>query len=362
MNADIQEKIKEIVRRKEEHINISINKPVHARETSTLFECVRFLNEALPEMNFEEIDTATTFLGHKFSAPLMVGAMTGGAPLAKIVNENIAMAVEELGLGMVVGSQRASLYNKTLEETYAIVRENAPNAFIGSNVGGAQLSKGLGSEEFKQIMSMLDADAFYLHLNPLQEIVQPEGEPNFKNVISRIREVVKTVKKPVVVKEVGCGISGKTARELEHIGVKAVEVAGAGGTSYAAVEYYRALDQKMRLKTEIGELFWDWGIPTALAVALVKRSVKIPVVASGGIRNGQDIAKAIALGSTLCASAMPLLKPAMISSDKVKEKLEIMIYGLKVTMFLTGCKSIKELSKVQHVITGELAELLDALQ
>jgi isopentenyl-diphosphate delta-isomerase len=355
-------RIKEIMSRKEEHISICLGRQVSFTNSGTLFDCVRLLNEALPEMNLDDIDTSTTFLGHKFSAPLMAGAMTGGAELASKINSNIAEAVEELGLGMVLGSQRAGLYDKALADTYSIARKRAPTAFIGSNVGGAQLSGGLGVEESRKLLKMLDADALYVHLNPLQEIVQPEGEPSYRGVASRITEIARAIDKPIVAKEVGSGISGRTAKRLEAAGVKAIEVAGSGGVSYSAVEYYRAAEQKMQAKEAVGKLFWNWGIPTAAAVRMASGAVKIPVVASGGIRNGQEMAKSIALGASMCATALPLLKPATVSSQKVKETMEQMIYELKVTMFLTGCRNMKDLGKAPFAITGELKEYLDTMK
>jgi isopentenyl-diphosphate delta-isomerase len=344
------------MKRKEDHINICLSKPVQARKITTLFNDVHLINNALPEIDFNDIDTSTTFLGHKFAAPLMVGAMTGGAELAKKINRNIAEAAQEMGLGMAVGSQRAGLYDKVLADTYSIARKAAPDIYIGSNIGGAQISRGFKMEDAKKLVKMLDADAFYVHLNPAQEIVQPEGEPSYKNVLSGIKKFVSAVNRPVVVKEVGFGISGNVAKQLEDIGVSAIETAGMGGTSYSAVEYYRAKESGMEVKEKMGELFWDWGIPTAASLYMVKKSVKIPVVASGGLRNGLEIAKSIAMGASLTASAWPFLRPATVSTEEVKKKMEEFIYGLKSAMFLTGCKNIKELSQLNYVVTGELRQ------
>lgn len=351
-----EDKIKQIMQRKEDHINICLDKPVQAKKVRTLFDDVHLINNSLPEIDFEGIDTSTTFLGHKFSAPIMVGAMTGGAELAKKINRNIATAAEELGLGMVVGSQRAGLFDKVLEETYSVARKAAPNAFIGSNIGGAQISKGFRVSDAKRLVKMLDADAFYIHLNPAQEIVQPEGEPDYKNVLDGIRTFVDSVGKPVVVKEVGFGISGSVAKRLEDVGVKAIETAGMGGTSYAAVEYYRAKDFEMNMKAKMGTLFWDWGIPTAASLMMVKKAVSVPIVSSGGLRNGLDVAKSVAMGATLCATAWPVLRAATVSSEKVEEILQEFIYGLKTAMFLTGCKNVSELSKLKYVVSGELKD------
>lgn len=351
-----EDKIKQIMQRKEGHINICLEKPVQARKVKTLFDDVRLINNALPEIDFDEIDASTLFLGHRFSAPIMIGAMTGGADLAKKINKNLATAAEELGLGMVVGSQRAGLYDKVLEESYSIARKAAPHAFIGSNIGGAQISKGFRISDAKKLVKMLDADAFYIHLNPAQEIVQPEGEPAYKNVLSGIQTFVESVDRPVVVKEVGFGISGSVAKKLEGAGVKAIEVAGMGGTSYTAVEYYRAKAFEMNMKHKMGTLFWDWGIPTAASLLMVKKASRLPIVSSGGLRNGLDVAKSIAMGAALCATAWPTLRAATVSSEKVKEVLQEFIFGLKTAMFLTGCRNMQELGNLKYIVTGELKD------
>ncbi len=349
-------KIKQIMERKEDHIKICLDDPVQARKVKTLFSDVHLMSSALPEIDFDDIDTSVKFLGHKFSAPIMVGAMTGGAELARKINGNIAEAAQDLGIGMAVGSQRAGLYDKVLAETYSVARKVASDIFIGANIGGAQISEGFSVKDARKLVDMLDADALYVHLNPAQEIVQPEGEPTYTNVLSGIKKFVDGVGKPVIVKEVGFGIDPDAARKLEKIGVSAIETAGMGGTSYSAVEYYRARDMKMKMKERMGLLFWDWGIPSAASLYLVKKAVKIPIVSSGGLRSGLDVAKSIAMGASLAASALPFLRPATISADKVRETMEEFIYGLKCAMFLCGCKNISELQRAKYVITGELKD------
>ena len=361
MAQEKNDKIRAIMSRKEEHIKICLDKPVQSKDKRTLFNNVQLINDSLPELDYDEIDISADFLGHKFSAPIMAGAMTGGAESAKKINENIAVACEELGLGMAVGSQRAALYDKVLEETYSITRKSAPNIFIGANIGGAQISKGFPIGDARRLIEMLDANALYVHLNPAQEIVQPEGEPSYKNVMSGIKEMVKGTGKPVIAKEVGFGISGNAAKKLESIGVSAIEVAGMGGTSYTAVEWYRAKEMKMRSKEMLGNLLWDWGIPTAASLYSVKHSVMIPIVSSGGIRTGLDIAKSIAMGASMSAVALPLLRPATVSSDAVKEAFENLIYELKAAMFITGCKNIEELKHSRYVITGELKDWISGM-
>lgn len=356
MGDSKSEKIKEIMKRKEDHIRICLDNPVQARKVRTLFSDVHLISNALPEIDFDDIDTSTKFLGHKFSAPIMVGAMTGGAELAKKINGNIAEAAQDLGLGMAVGSQRAGLYDKVLADTYSVARKVASDIFIGANIGGAQISEGFSVQDARKLIDMLDADALYVHLNAAQEIVQPEGEPSYKGVTSGIKRFVDGVDKPVIVKEVGFGIDPASAKTLEKIGVKAIEVAGMGGTSYSAVEYYRAKEMKMTMKEKMGTLFWDWGIPSAASLYMVKKAVKIPVVSSGGLRDGLDMAKSIAMGASLTAAAMPFLRPATISAEKVREKMDEFVYGLKCAMFLCGCKNISELSRAKYVMTGELRD------
>ena len=355
-----EEKIKDIMQRKEDHINICIDKPVQAKKVSTLFECVHLINNSLPEINFDDIDTSVNFLGHKFSAPIMVGAMTGGADLAYKINENIGIAVEDLNLGMVVGSQRAALYDKKLEDTYSIARKSAPSAFIGANIGGAQISKGFSIDDAKELVSMLEADALYTHLNPAQELVQPEGEPHYASVLNGIKELVDNVGVPVIPKEVGFGISGYVASNLEKANIGAIEVAGMGGTSYSAVEYYRAKQMNMHSKELLGNLLWDWGIPTAASLCSVVNKVKVPVVSSGGLRTGLDVAKSIALGASMTAMAWPVLRPASESSDAVKRFLEQKIYELKSIMFLIGAKDIESLKKAKYVLTEPLKSWINA--
>ncbi len=350
-----REKIDLIMKRKEEHIKICLDQPVQAKNVRTLFSDVRLLNNSLPEIDFDDIDTSTEFLGKKFSAPFMVGAMTGGAEMAKRINSNIGEAVEKLGLGMALGSQRAALYDPVLEETYTIARKKAPNAFIGANIGGAQISTGMKIEDIKKLVAMVDANALYVHLNPAQEIVQPEGEAKYRNVLEGIRAIVKSVGKPVVAKEVGFGISPMVATQLEKAGVSAIEIAGMGGTSYAAVEWYRAKAMGMADKMDLGSILWDWGIPTAASLYMIRKHSKIPIVASGGIRTGMEIAKAIAMGASLTAMALPVLRPATESADSVQKFIEKIILELKSVMFLLGAKNIGELRKTPYVITGELA-------
>ncbi len=345
-----------IKQRKRDALNIPLSKDVQYKETTTYLEYVTLIHNALPEVNLDEVDTSTIFLNHKFSAPILIDSMTGGTDEAKDVNARLAEVAEEFGIGMGLGSQRAGLLSKELEYTYSIAREKAPNAFLIANIGAAQLAKGLSIDDIRKIIGMIKADALAIHLNPLQELVQPEGEPRFKGVYSRIAEIIKFINIPVIVKEVGCGISKEVAARLESIGVKAINVAGAGGTSWAGVERYRAESIEMDYNMHLGDLFWDWGIPTAVSLLEVKSVTKMPIIASGGLRNGLEIAKCIALGADLSAFAYPFLKAASQSKDAASNLVKLLINELKSTMFLVGANNINALRNARYVIRGKLAE------
>ena len=237
------------------------------------------------------------------------------------------------------------------------MRLNAPSAFLVANIGGAQLSKGLKVQEIKNMIEMIEANALVVHLNPLQELIQPEGEPKDKGVLSKIKEICANFDIPIIVKEVGAGISMEVAKKLESAGVSAINVAGSGGTSWAGVEKLRAETAHDSNKINLGELFWDWGIPTAVSLIEVRNSVKIPVIASGGIRNGLEIAKCIVLGANMCGMAFPFLRHASKSFESLCEFTNKTLIELKDTMFLVGSKNIAELAKSRFIFTGELAKV-----
>ena len=344
--------------RKTEHIKISLNQNVQARKTTTGFEDIHFIHKALPEIDEQEIDLSTTVFNHKFAAPLIVGAITGGTLEATKINAAIAEAVEELGVGMGVGSQRAAIEDKKLEKTFSIARKKAPTAFLIANLGGVQLVNGYTVKEVKKAIEMIDADAVAIHLNPLQETVQPEGQTNFRGVLEKILDVAKELDKPVIVKETGAGIAAEDAEKLETAGVKGIDVSGVGGTSFAAVEFYRAKRRGKGLQRRLGDVFWDWGIPTAISIVEVSQTVSIPVIASGGIRDGVDVAKALALGANLTGLSQPVLQAAFKGVKETKNTLSLLIKELKSVMFLVGVDSVETLQQVPLVVTGKTAEWL----
>jgi len=346
--------------RKNDHIRICVECDVEAKKATTGFEEVFLIHRATPEINLSEVRTEAVFLGHKFSAPIIVEAMTGGTERALEINAIIAEAIEELGLGMGVGSQRAAIEKPSLERTYRIVRERAPNAFVIANIGGAQLAAGYGVKEIKLMVDMIDADALAVHLNPLQEAIQPEGEAVYAGILRRIGELASRIDIPLIVKETGCGVSYEVAGMLERAGVSCIDVAGAGGTSWAAVEYHRAAERGDNRGRELGLLLWDWGIPTVVSLVEVVHSVKIPVIASGGVRSGLDVAKAIALGASMAGLARPILLAALKGPEGTRRALGSLVNQLRCVMFLTGARSIEDLKRVPLVIIGRTADWLRA--
>ena len=354
--SDRPSDIEIIKQRKRDGIEIPLNNDVQAKTTSTYLEYVKLIHNALPELDYDEIDISTTFLKRKFSAPIIIDSMTGGAPEAAKINGRLGELAEKYGFAMGLGSQRAGLESKELAETYSIARKNAPSAFLIANIGGAQLAKGLTIDNIKKIIDMIQADALVIHLNPLQELIQPEGEPKYKGVFSKISEISGDLDVPVIVKEVGAGISKEVAVKLEVAGVSAINVAGAGGTSWAGVEKLRAEASNNDLKTHLGEMFWDWGIPTAASLIEVKKTVKVPIIASGGLRNGMEMAKCIVLGASMCAMAYPFLLKAAESKEQLFNFADTVIAELKSTMFLIGAMDLSVLKSSRYILTGPLAD------
>lgn len=332
--------------RKLEHLLLCANCDVEYKEKRTGFEDIELIHKTLPELNKEEIDISIDFLGKKMDAPLMISAITGGHSASLKINEELAKAAQKHNIGIGVGSQRAAVENRELIPTYSVVRENAPSAFIVGNIGATQIEYAEAAAE------MIDADALAIHLNPLQEAIQPEGDINATGYIDSIKKTVKLVKMPVIAKETGAGISKSDAITLEKAGVAAIDIAGSGGTSWAAVEAYRAKDNYL------GELYWDWGIPTAVSTVEVNESVNIPVISSGGIRSGLDAAKALALGSEAVGMALPLLKESYIGHEAVEAKIQQFKESLKVAMFLVGASNIKELKKSDILVRGSTRQWL----
>ncbi len=334
--------------RKLAHLEICKNEEVEHHIT-TGFEDVSLVHRTLPEVNFEDIDTSIEFLGKTLDSPLIVSAITGGHPASTEINMNLAIATENTRIAMGVGSQRAGIVHKDLEDTFTIVRDYARRSMIIGNIGAPQV------EYAPKAIEMLDCDALAVHLNPLQEIIQPEGDVNAEGYVESIKEICSTTKTPIISKETGAGIDGRDAKILEEIGVDAIDIQGVGGTSWAAVETYRAENP------DLGNLFWNWGIPTAVSTIEVLENTGLPVVSSGGIRNGLEAAKAISLGADCVGMALPFLKYAYESPELIEAKINQFTRELKTAMFLVGARNIAELKQKRLIITGKTREILTEL-
>lgn len=347
-------------RRKIEQLRICMEKEVEVEENC--FTDVKLIHVALPEVDKNAIDLKTEFLGYSFNYPIMIAAMTGGHQETKRINEILAESAARLGIGMGVGSQRAALENSELEDSFRVVRDAAPDSFIYANLGAPQL-KEYGIEGVEEVIEMIDANAIAIHLNFLQEAIQPEGNTDARGCLDAIKEVCAAVKKPVIVKETGAGISYVVAKKLHELGVSAIDVGGLGGTSLAAVEIYRAKAEGDKLSEDLGILFgWDWGITTIESIVECSAiPFPIPVIATGGIRNGLDVAKSMALGADLCSAALPFLQPlkAHAHKDNVIKKIEKMGEELKVAMFLTGCETTTDLKDVEITVSGKTRETME---
>jgi isopentenyl-diphosphate delta-isomerase len=348
----------ETKKRKADHIKICLNQKAQARKTTTGFEDVHLVHRALPEINKQKVDLFTMVFGHKFAAPIIVGAMTGGTAEASRINAAIAEAVEQLHLGMGVGSQRAAIEDRKLEKTFSIARKKAPTAFLVANIGGVQLAHGYGLKEVKRAIEIIDADAVAIHLNPLQEAVQLEGQTDFQGILAKIGEIAGELDKPVIVKETGSGIAAEEARKLESAGVKGIDIGGSGGTSFAAVEYYRTHAKENSVQRLLADAFWDWGIPTVVSLAEATQTVKIPVIASGGVRSGMDMAKALALGASLTSLSQPVLQAAVKGARETESLLSFLMEELRNVMFFVGAEKVERLAKTPIVVTGKTAEWL----
>jgi len=327
-----------IKNRKNDHIRLCLNEDVNSC-LSNGFQNYHLVYNALPEIDYNDIDLTTTFLGKKINYPFLLSSMTGGTPYAKQINQRLAQAAQALNVPMGVGSQRAMLKDLTVQDTFRI-RDWAPDIPLLANFGAVQLNYGYSVEHCQFLVDTIGADALILHLNPLHEAVQPEGDTNFKNLAEKIKEVVAGLSVPVIVKEVGCGISGEVAFRLQQCGVQIIDVAGAGGTSFPVVEGYRAGLKDVKL-------FGQLGVPTADCIVSVKKTTNdLFVIASGGMRNGIEIAKALALGAGLVGFARPALHAAQDSQEAVQEVIGLLAKELQVTMFSAGVSTISQLKEV----------------
>ena len=327
--------------RKTDHIRINLEENVRSGLTTGL-ERFRFIHQALPELNLDAIHLSTKILGRKLQAPILISSMTGGTKEAKEINLKLAEAAQEMGVAMGLGSQRAAIEYPETASTFQ-VRQVAPDILLFANLGAIQLNYGYGIDECQRAVEMVEADGLYLHLNALQEAVQPEGDINFSGLLQKIETVCRSIEVPVIAKEVGWGISRDTAHQLINAGVAAIDVAGAGGTSWTQVEMHRAENPS---QARLAAAFLDWGIPTSESIQQVHQAFpETPIFASGGIRTGLDIAKCVALGATLGGMAGPFLKAAVNSVEETVQTIWEIQREIQITMFATGSSRLDELSE-----------------
>lgn len=340
--------------RKKDHLRIATSEVSQTGDNG--FSKYRFTHNALPEINFDEIDLSTTFLGKKVHYPFFISCMTGGVAEGLKLNRNLARAAQKYGIAMGVGSQRAAVEHLELAKLF-MAREVATDIPLIANVGLVQLNYGFTYKEFQKCVDMISADALAVHINPIQEVIQPEGDRNFSNLLPKLSRLVNKISVPIIAKEVGFGISYDVAKKLYKAGVKIIDTAGWGGTSWAVVEGERRNGYK-----ELGELFGEWGIPTSDSIIQCnqlrdKVKDKITILGSGGIRNGVEIAKAIALGADLVGIAAPFAKAALVSQEEVERLIERYAKELKVAMFGVGAKSIGKLKKANINLQNHMYQL-----
>ena len=319
--------------RKADHLRICLDQDVQFLRKTHGLERYRFTHCCLPELDRDQIDIDTNFLGRRLGAPLLISSMTGGTEQARLINTRLATLAQQHRLAMGVGSQRVAIENPELTPTFA-VRSLAPDILLLANLGAVQLNYGYGLEQCQRVIDALEADALILHLNPLQECVQTRGDTNFKGLLNKIEGLCAQLPVPVIAKEVGNGISAAMAQKLINVGITAIDVAGAGGTSWARVESERANDPKQR---RLGNTFADWGMPTAECITTIRAIAPvIPLIASGGLRNGLEVAKAIALGADIAGLAWPFLQAASESEAALQELVEALIAEIATVLFCTG--------------------------
>lgn len=324
--------------RKAEHLELARDEAV--QEKRRYFADYRLEHRAMPEIDLASVEPGVEFLGRQLSAPLLISCMTGGTGEALRINRDLARAAEETGVALGLGSQRKALEDPAQEASFQ-VRELAPSVPLLANLGAVQLNYGYGVDECRAAVEMVDADALVFHLNPLQEAIQPEGDTDFGTLLPKMATVTEQLDVPVIVKEIGCGISAREGRALADAGIGIVDAAGHGGTSWARIEARRASD------VPLGEVFGDWGIPTPAAIEGLAGVDGLTVIGSGGLRTGVDMAKAIAIGADLTAMAKPFLEAAGEGPGRVVEAIERRIRELKIAMFCTGSRTIQELAEAR---------------
>ena len=327
-------------KRKDEHIDINVEQDVSFNHKTTGLDRYSFVHQALPEINMNDIDTSTSLFGHSLKFPLLIASVTGGSKRAGELNQVLAETAQMFGIGMGLGSMRAAFEDDNVTNTFK-VRAYAPDILLLANLGAVQLNYGYGPDECKRALDIAGADGLILHLNPLQEALQPEGDVDFRGLLQKIEVICKALSVPVIVKEVGFGLSSKVATRLIDAGVSALDIAGAGGTSWSQVEMYRA---ERWIQREVAASFRNWGIPTVDSLLQVRKvAPDLPLIASGGLTSGIDIAKVIALGADAATIAGPIVRYAVSDPAHLVDFIEVIYKQLRISMFATGTQSISEL-------------------
>lgn len=336
--------------RKADHIRINLEEDVQFPRLTTGLERYRFVHQALPELDLAAIDISSLLLGKTLAAPLLISSMTGGTEQAERINRNLAIAAQARGIAMGLGSQRTGLEVAATAQSFR-VRGEAPDILLLANLGAVQLNKGYGVDHCRRAVEMIGADALILHLNPLQEVLQADGDWHWVGLLDKVEAVCRGVGVPVVVKEVGWGISADLARRLADAGVAVIDVAGAGGTSWSEVEYHRAPTERLR---RLARAFADWGIPTAESLVMVGHATPhLPRIASGGIRDGIDVAKCLALGASAAGLASPFLKAAVVSAEAVVDTIDALAEELRIAMFCAGAGAVAALREPGRLVKAE---------
>ena len=335
--------------RKADHIRINLQNNVQFPRLTTGLERYRFLHQALPELNLNDVDSSTSFFGKGLAAPILISSMTGGTKTAEFINRNLALGAQKHRIAMGLGSQRAAIEDRSLSSSYGI-RDIAPDIPLFANIGAVQLNYGYGLDQCREAIDMVGADALILHFNILQEAVQPEGDVDFSRLLPKVEFICAKIGLPVIAKEVGWGFSEATVGDLYNAGVSAIDVAGSGGTSWSEVEYHRAPTD---FHARVARSFADWGIPTADAIQYARRAAPdLPIIASGGLRDGIDIAKSLALGADLAGLAGPFLQAASNSCQAVDLLIQELKAQLRIAMLCTASPNIPALKRAELVLTA----------
>jgi isopentenyl-diphosphate delta-isomerase len=343
--------------RKTEHIDICENRHVEGVEVTTLLEQVQLIHQSLPECSFDGVDTSTTMLGRTLDSPFMISGMTGGAQRAGTINRTLAALAARHGLAMGLGSQRAMMRDPELRQTYA-VRDVAPDILLFGNIGAVQAASS-STAEMQELVDVSQVDALCVHINPAQELIQEHGDRDFTGCIDAVARLVDDLKVPVIAKETGCGFSVQALEMLRKAGVQTADISGAGGTTWTGVESLRARG----IQADLGQLFWDWGIPTAVSITWA-RELEFQIIASGGIRSGFDAVRAIALGAHLCSAGLPFLRS--IAEDAPEGAADNLVTkwkrGLRTAMVLTGSQSLAELRDAPRILGPDLSRWLNPIR